>query len=263
MRTEGSLDSRINNLCSIAGYTEDEMQKLGTKLLRIFRDVCRNNKLDADDIIEDLCSDSFESDEYKRMNESLVRLEFFASESTRSRYESDINKTMKTAWMLKVMETLKMNVYSFDGYGPEFVSILTLCYMTSFKYTEQEILAELNISRQNFYKKKKYATILFALEFEEFKQELIREFNDLHIEGMPRVEKLNALVGGYINLEYRLPNGQTVKFLDDSATYLGNQLACEFGGDRCFGIAANMDFLLVCTYGKDGADPELVVYKKR
>ena len=67
MRTEGSLESRINNLCSIAGYTEDEMQKLGTKLLRIFRDVCRNNKLDADDIIEDLCSDSFESDEYKEI----------------------------------------------------------------------------------------------------------------------------------------------------------------------------------------------------
>ncbi len=54
----------------------------------------------------------------------------------------------------------------------------------------------------------------------------------LHIEGMPKVEKLNALVGGYINLEYRLPNGQTVKFLDDNATYLGNQLECESGGDR-------------------------------
>ena len=110
---------------------------------------------------------------------------------------------------------------------------------------------------------KKYTYLGGAEKFEAFKQKLIREFNDLHIEGMPRVEKLNALVGGYINLEYRLPNGQTAKFLDDSATYLGNQLECEFGGDRCFGIAANMDFLLVCTYGKDGTDPELVVYKKR
>ena len=110
---------------------------------------------------------------------------------------------------------------------------------------------------------KQYKYLDGAEKFEEFKQKLIREFNDMHIEGMPRVEKLNALVGGYINLEYRLPNGQTVKFLDDSATYLGNQLACEFGGDRCFGIAANMDFLLVCTYEKDGAEPELVVYKKR
>ncbi len=72
-----------------------------------------------------------------------------------------------------------------------------------------------------------------------------------------------CVIGGYINLEYRLPNGQTVKFLDDNATYLGNQLECEFGGDRCFGIAANMGFLLVCTYEENGANPELVVYKKR
>ena len=70
-------------------------------------------------------------------------------------------------------------------------------------------------------------------------------------------------MGKYINLAYPLPNGKTVKFLDDQATYLGNQLECEFGGDRCFGIAANMDFLLVCTYEENGKNPELVVYKKR
>ena len=110
---------------------------------------------------------------------------------------------------------------------------------------------------------KKYENLGGAEKFEEFKQQLISEFNDLNIEGMPKVEKLNALVGGYINLEYHLPNGQTVKFLDDNATYLGNQLECEFGGDRCFGITANMDFLLVCTYEENGANPELVVYKKR
>ena len=73
----------------------------------------------------------------------------------------------------------------------------------------------------------------------------------------------DALVGGYINLEYRLPNGKMVKFLDDGATYLGTQLECEFGGSRCFGIAANMEFILVCTYEEDGANPELVIYKKR
>jgi len=110
---------------------------------------------------------------------------------------------------------------------------------------------------------KQYKYLSGADKFEEFKQQLIREFNELHIEGMPKVEGLNALVGGYINLEYRLPNGQTVKFLDDNATYLGNQLVCEFGGDRCFGIAANMEFLLVCTYEEDGKNPELVVYRKR
>ena len=80
---------------------------------------------------------------------------------------------------------------------------------------------------------------------------------------MPKVETLNALVGSYVNLPYRLPSGMTAKFLDDQTTYLGNQLESEFGGDRCFGVLANMDFILVCTYAKDGTDPELVLYKKR
>jgi len=72
-----------------------------------------------------------------------------------------------------------------------------------------------------------------------------------------------VLSGSFINLEYPLQNGRTVKLLDDNATYLGNQLACEFGGSRCFGLAANMQFLLVCTYEENGENPELVIYKKR
>lgn len=99
--------------------------------------------------------------------------------------------------------------------------------------------------------------------FEAFKQQLLEEINALSIEGMPKVEKLNALVGSYVNLAYRLPNGKTVQFLDDDTTYLGNQLPSEFGGSRCFGVLANMDFILVCTYEENGTDPELVLYKKR
>ena len=110
---------------------------------------------------------------------------------------------------------------------------------------------------------KRYANLGGDAKFSEFKSRLIEEFNALQIEGLPKIEDLNVLSGSFINLEYRLPNGLCVKFLDDDATYLGNQLACEFGGDRCFGIAANMEFLLVCTYGENGSDPELVVYKKR
>ena len=33
---------------------------------------------------------------------------------------------------------------------------------------------------------------------------------------------------------------------------MGTQLESEFGGDRCFGVLANMDFILVCTYEKYG-----------
>jgi transcriptional regulator with XRE-family HTH domain len=110
---------------------------------------------------------------------------------------------------------------------------------------------------------KRYEELSDGGKFTAFKKQLIEEINGLHIQGLPRVEKLNALVGKYVNLEYRLPGGMKAKFLDDRTTYLGNQLESESGGGRCFGILANMDFILICTYGKDGADPELVLYRKR
>ena len=105
--------------------------------------------------------------------------------------------------------------------------------------------------------------LIGAEAFAAFKKQLIDEINGLHIAGMPKLETLNALVGGYINMEYRLPNGSLVKFLDDGATYLGNQLESEPESGRCFGIAANAEFILVCSYEENGENPELVVYKKR
>jgi transcriptional regulator with XRE-family HTH domain len=110
---------------------------------------------------------------------------------------------------------------------------------------------------------KRYEELSDNGQFEAFKRQLMDEINALHVEGLPKVESLNALVGSYVNLEYPLPSGIKVKFLNDGVTYLGNQLESELGGDRCFGVLANMDFILICTYGEGGADPELVLYKKR
>ena len=70
---------------------------------------------------------------------------------------------------------------------------------------------------------KKYDELSDNGQFEEFKKKLINEINELNVDGMPKVEKLNALVGKYVNLEYRLPNGQAAKFLNEAKTYLGNQ----------------------------------------
>ena len=136
-------------------------------------------------------------------------------------------------------------------------------HMANDRFTPEQVRAYMKDMLPKLDYWKKYKNLAGAEKFDEFKRQLMDEINALHVEGMPKVETLNALVGGYVNLEYRLPNGKLVKFLDDGATYLGNQLACEFGGNRCFGIAANMDFILVCTYEENGENPELVVYKKR
>ena len=100
-------------------------------------------------------------------------------------------------------------------------------------------------------------------KFVNFKGKLIEELNQLNIPGMPEIEELYALVGSFVNLEYTIPSGETVKLLDDNCIYLGNQLECKFANERCYGVIAGMDFLLVCEYGENGANPELVMYKRR
>ena len=135
--------------------------------------------------------------------------------------------------------------------------------MVNDNFTEEQARAYLKAALPKLDYWKKYEELSDNGEFEAFKKKLVDEINALGIEGMPKVEKLSALVGSYVNLEYRLPSGMNAKFLNDQTTYLGTQLESEFGGDRCFGVLANMDFILICTYGVDGVDPELVLYKKR
>lgn len=136
-------------------------------------------------------------------------------------------------------------------------------HMSNEEWSKEQVRAYMKdlLPKLNYWKK--YAYLGDEEKFEEFKKKIIDEFNALNVEGMPEVKTLNALAGSFVNLEYRLPSGEKVKFLDDNVTYLGNQLECEFGGERCFGIIANMDFLLVCTYEENGTNPELVIYKKR
>ena len=103
-------------------------------------------------------------------------------------------------------------------------------HMANEHFTPEQVRAYMRdmLPRLNYWKK--YTELGGEEKFDEFKQQLIKEFNDLHIEGMPEVTELSALIGGYVNLEYTLPNGQKVKYLDDGATYLGYQLESEFGG---------------------------------
>lgn len=95
----------------------------------------------------------------------------------------------------------------------------------------------------------------------KMKKQLIDEINELGINGL-KVDDLNLLNGFFVNLEYPLPNGQTVKFLDDKNIYFGNQVEKK-GTDRCYGIVADKGFILVSEYSGFGENPQLILYKKR
>ena len=93
------------------------------------------------------------------------------------------------------------------------------------------------------------------------KEKLIKEFNNLGIKDMSIVSNLNELKGDFINLEFKLPSGQIAKIWNDNKIYYGNQI-CKQNSNRCYGLAADENYLLVCEYGDNGADAEIVIFKR-
>ena len=166
------VDSRIHRMCMLAMTDEEHMAVLGETLLEFFHDVCRYNTVRANDMVSDLCyfDDYYESSDANReMEEALVRLEYFTSESKRDRYENEIQGILQTGQLIRIMDALKCTIYGFGKYGPEFVSILSTCYMNAFDYTYEEASEVLNMGVSNLYKKKKRAVILFGLAFLDYK----------------------------------------------------------------------------------------------
>lgn len=90
---------------------------------------------------------------------------------------------------------------------------------------------------------------------------ITKEVNALGFEGL-EIGEPNLLLGSYVNLEYTLPNGSRVKLLDDKRVYWADQVEIP-GSERCYGVVADQNMLLVSTFNFDGSDPEILVYKKR
>ena len=78
--------------------------------------------------------------------------------------------------------------------------------MVNENFTEEQVRSYLKEMLPKLDYWKRYDELSDNGQFEEFKMQLINEINDMHIDGLPRVDKLNALVGKYVNLEYTLPD---------------------------------------------------------
>ena len=103
-------------------------------------------------------------------------------------------------------------------------------HMTNEGFTEEQARSYLRQKLPTLDYWKRFEVLSDNGHFETFRKQLIKEINDLHIEGLPEIKTLVALVGRDVNLAYKLPSGKIVKFLDVQTTYLGYQLGSEFGG---------------------------------
>lgn len=99
--------------------------------------------------------------------------------------------------------------------------------------------------------------------YKQFKEKIKEEINALlKAEMLPAADDLFELAGSFVNLEFMLPSGKKTAFLDDRNIYLGAQIEAAVPG-VCYGVIADATFILICSYGEGGSDPELILYKKR
>lgn len=99
--------------------------------------------------------------------------------------------------------------------------------------------------------------------YEQFKNVLLNDINELlKILAIPEIDKLYELAGQFVNLAYRLPSNEFVKFLDDEKIYLGCQIQLPYLCG-CIGVVADASFILICSYSVDGNEGEILLYKKR
>lgn len=92
-------------------------------------------------------------------------------------------------------------------------------------------------------------------------EQLLAEIKKLGIKEFEKIHSLNLLDGSYLNLEIELPSGIKTKLLDDDKKYYANQIDIE-NSDKCYGVAADENFIVVYKYGCDGADAELIQVKR-
>lgn len=92
-------------------------------------------------------------------------------------------------------------------------------------------------------------------------KQLVQAFRALDIPELKTLESLSELPGHFINLEYTLPNGRTVRFLEDDKTYLGSQVHKE-NSDRCYGLISDGSFLFVCEYGSGGSGAQVICFQR-
>ena len=94
------------------------------------------------------------------------------------------------------------------------------------------------------------------------KQKFIDEINALNIPDMPVIDNLFVLQGSFINLEYKM-NGNTFSVLDNEKSYWGTQVEKQNSNGRCYGVACDEKYILISEYGKEGAEAEIVMLKRR
>lgn len=155
MKNTGIMKS-IKFHYKMAGLNYDEVFKKTKMLLAVYKNVCWETSLRANEYHEQLQLES------KRLDVALDFLMEYSCELNKNRFISQVSSFFQTKWLIDLVAEAKDHVYSYPYNGKLYADIISLYYMNGFEYTENDMLDVLNMERSNYYAKKKEATALIG-----------------------------------------------------------------------------------------------------
>lgn len=149
----------IKSMCIVYEIDVKEIYKKAKLLLEIYRRICWTTMERIHSTREDLMISSASSE----LDGALIYLEQFAPDREREQFECRVAALFRTRWMMEIVDTALLVVGEFPDQGRMYFDILSKCYLASKKYSEDEMLEELNMERSRFYDRKKEAVIVFGI----------------------------------------------------------------------------------------------------
>ncbi len=148
----------IHAVCEMQNINEKVLYEKAKMLLQIYRRVCWTTTGQVDMVAEEMCCYCSTD-----LDGALIYLEEFAPDTDRQRFESRIKTLFETRWMVELIDSAMMRVKEFPDGGEQHFEILSKCYLTRFRYSENEMLELLNMERSRYYDRKKEAIMVFGL----------------------------------------------------------------------------------------------------
>lgn len=125
-------------------------------LLKIYRKVSWSTKESFDDLNEITYGSCMTGSEF------MCYLLNFVPDKELDVFESRAVSSMQTRVLVEMIERAAVKLKDYPDNGSVYYSIIELKYLGYFRYTEGEILEQLNLERSNFYRKRKEAKMLMG-----------------------------------------------------------------------------------------------------
>ena len=156
MAKESVMLKSIRNGCCALGLNIDSTYTKTNILLKIYRKASwgMNERFDnLNDITYEGCLGD---------TDNLCYLLNFAPDKELDTFKNRALCAMQTRVLVTLIERAAVKIRDYPDNGKIYYSIIELTYLNYFKYTENEILEQLDLERSTYFRKKKEATMLLG-----------------------------------------------------------------------------------------------------